>query len=255
MKHPAKKHPAKKRKNPDQEKLADALLEAAGTLQFFAVQILSSSLAGSFENTFAGPAVYAAEHARRLASVLRDDPTRDIDLVAWSARCLYETRMALFHLLSHPKPEAEALLKQWVDHGDVLVAKTITDLYSDSESEKQVLQAELKKFGRPKLPKEMAELTGCLDEHRRMYGLLCLYTHPTKWLLFGAPTIARNPELAGVFCRRALYYLNEIHEAIAYVLDYIGEAEIDESQREHAIQTVPNPLPADPRVAHPPRMK
>jgi hypothetical protein len=223
--------PATQSKNLDRNSLAEALLDVAGTLQLFAVQILSATAAGSFENTFAGPAVYAAEHARRLAKIHDDDPVRDIDAVAWSARCLYETRMTLFHLLSHPKPEAESLLSHWVDQGDVLVAKTLTDLYSNSDSEKQTLEAELKRFGRPHLPKAMAELTGCLEEHRMMYGLLCLYTHPSKFLLFGDPQIARNKQLADVFCERALYYLGEVHEAIAYVLDHIGDNGIEEERQ------------------------
>ena len=82
-------------------RLSKACLEAAGTLQSFAVQLLTGSAVGSFENTFAGPSVYATEHARRLSKILADDPTRDIDAVAWFARCLYETRMVLFRLFSH----------------------------------------------------------------------------------------------------------------------------------------------------------
>lgn len=207
---------------PDNERLSQMLLEEAGTLQFFAVQLLSATIAGTFKNSFAGAAVYSGEHARRLARILEDDPVRDIDAVAWSARCLYETRMLLFHVLAQPKAQAEELLKHWVDQGDVQVAKTLTDLYSDSDSEKQRLTAELRQFGLPKLPKEMAKLTGCLDEHRMVYGLLCLYTHPSKWLLFGNSSIARDPQLTHVFCQRALYYLKEIHEAIAYLVDHVG---------------------------------
>jgi hypothetical protein len=140
--------------------------------------------------------------------------------------------------LDHPKPEAEAFLKHWVDQGDAQLAKTLTELYSDSESEKQRLAAELKKFGLPKMPKAMAELTQCLDEHRMMYGLLCLYTHPSKFLLFGNPQIARNPQLAEVFCHRALYYLQEIHEAIAHVVDQIGAAGIEEEHQQEPPQAL-----------------
>jgi hypothetical protein len=129
--------------------------------------------------------------------------------------------MLLSHVLNCPKPEAEELLKHWVNHGDVQVAKTLTDLYSDSDAEKQRLAAELNRFGLPKMPKAMAELTACLEEHRMIYGLLCLYTHPSKWLLFGDPSVARDPDLTRVFCQRALYYLEEIHGAIAYVLDHV----------------------------------
>jgi hypothetical protein len=211
----------------DQQGLSNALMEVAGTLQFFAVQILSATVAGTFENSFAGASVYAAEHARRLAGILKHDPVRDIDAVAWSTRCLYESRMLLFHVLNQPKPEAEALLKHWVNQGDVQIAKTLTELYSDSESEKQRLAAELKQFGPAKMPKAMAELTGCLDEHRMVYGLLCLYTHPSKWLLFGDPSVARDPQLTAVFCHRALYYLGEIHDAITYVVDHVGDDGIE----------------------------
>lgn len=203
-------------------RLSDNLLEMAGTLQLFAVQILSSTNPGTFENNFANPAVYAAEHARRLARIIKEDPSRDIDSAAWSTRCLYETRMALDHLMSHPKPEAELLMSRWVNQGDVLLAKTLTDLYLNSDSETRALEEELKKFGRPHMPKQMAEMTGSLEEHRMMYGLLCLYTHPSTFLLFGNPQLARSDGLVRLFCARSLYYLQSIHRAIAYVIDHIA---------------------------------
>lgn len=208
--------------NVNQDTRAESLLEVAGTLQLFAVQLLSATVAGSFENSFAGASVYAAEHARRLAKIVEGDLARDIDAAAWSARCLYETRMLLFNLLSHPKLEAEQILQRWVDQGDVQVAKTLTELYSNSESEKQRLREELQKFGRPPVQAKLAELTGCVDEHRMMYGLLCLYTHPSKFLLFGSPEVARNQELANVICDRSVYYLQEIQLAISYVLDNVS---------------------------------
>jgi hypothetical protein len=227
MSEPVQNHSEGQHSPSKAEDLSQTLLDAAGTLQFFAVQILSATVGGTFESSFVGASVYCAEHARRLARILEQDPVRDIDAVAWATRCLYETRMLLFHVLNHPKAEAEELLKHWVNQGDAQVAKTLTDLYSDSDSEKQRLAAELKQFGLPKMPKAMAELTGCLDEHRMVYGLLCLYTHPSKWLLFGNPSVARDPELAQVFCQRALYYLKEIHEAITYVVDHVGEGGLE----------------------------
>jgi hypothetical protein len=71
-----------------------ALLEIGGTLRSSRVQILCGSVDVSCENSFAGPAVYSAQHAQRLARILRNNLARDIDVVAWSARCLYEMRRA-----------------------------------------------------------------------------------------------------------------------------------------------------------------
>lgn len=216
-----KETPQKSIEAKESMRLSDSLLEMAGTLQFFAAQILSATNPGTFINNFANPAVYAAEHARRLARIIMESPSRDIDVAAWSARCLYETRMSLDHLLSHPKPEAELMLARWVNQGDVLLAKTLTDLYLNSDSEARALEEELKKFGRPHMPKQLSEMTGSMEEHRVMYGLLCLYTHPSMFLLFGNPQLVRDEGLVRLFCARSLYYLQAIHGAIAHVIDHI----------------------------------
>ena len=213
------------------QSLSDTIREVAGTLQFHAVQLLSATKPGTFENSFAGPAVYAAEHARRIAAILDDDPARDIDAVAWSVRCLYETRMLLFYLLSQDLSNATSILQKWVEQGDIQVAKTLTDLYSDSEAEKKRLAIELKTFGLPTMPKQMAFLTNCVDEHRMMYGLLCSYTHPSKWLLFGNPAIVRDADLTRVFAERSFLYLSEVQEAIAYVIENNDEVDEESSAR------------------------
>jgi hypothetical protein len=79
-----------------------------GHLSHLTVQILSATQPGSLDNLFAGASHYAAIQSARIREAYERDPAREIDAIAWSTRCLMETRLLLHYIL---QKEPDAALK------------------------------------------------------------------------------------------------------------------------------------------------
>jgi len=215
--------------------IEDSLKELSGSLNYFAIQLLTANEVNSLENIFAGSAVYASKQASRILSWMKSGE-HDIEAIAWSTRCLFETHLILHHILTHPYQEAKDLILKWVEEGNLVIEKTLACLFSESEIEINQLEHELKSYGLPNKPFKLAMNAGLKSEYDAFYRLLCTYTHPSKFLLFGSPRFTRNETVVHLMLIRSCHYLCLICECIAYVVDHAGgsyEAEADEDEAHH----------------------
>lgn len=201
-------------------RICDCLEEMSGELYWATIQILSSTEKGQLANTFAGPAMYSSKQGKRIAAVLRDGNLENMDLVAWSARCLFETQLFISIVLMQEHDDAAAMIQKWVEHGYSKVDFSMQLIENHTEEAREVLTQELKSLGRGPNQFERAEQSGEADEYRQFYGFLCEYTHPSSYLLCGVPEQVYNATIAREFGRRAVYYLQKIIECFHYIRNY-----------------------------------
>lgn len=201
-------------------RICDCLEEMSGELYWATVQILSSSEEGHLANTFAGPAMYCSKQGKRIASVLREGVAENIDLVAWSTRCLFETQLFISIVLMQEHDDAVAMVQKWVEHGYSKVEFSMQLIESHTPEARDLLTQELKSLGKGPNQFYCAEQIGEADEYRQFYGFLCEYTHPSAYLLCGSPEQVYDVAIAREFGRRAVYYLQKIIEGFHYIRNY-----------------------------------
>jgi hypothetical protein len=192
--------------------------EMEGHLSLLTVQLLSGSPPGSLFNLFAGAAHYAAIQAGRIREAYDRDPTREIDAIGWSTRCLMETRLLLHYILNKDEHEALAAVHNELTRDDCEIA---FGFYHSLEDETAKTDLKNRIGTLPKTPRidQMAEVSGFTLEYKTYFKFLCKYTHPSMYLLFMSPTEVRKMEFVDLMLEKANDYLAEVCEALNYVVD------------------------------------
>jgi hypothetical protein len=194
------------------------LYKLEGELQFFATQILSSSLPGTLHNMFANSAVYSAKHSHRIRTAFEADALSEIDAIAWSTRCLLETRLMLHHVMQNEHDAAMEIIEKELTRDDKEIALGFRFSDDDSTANEE-LQSAIRSLPRIPKIKDLADRTGFLNDYCNYYKFLSKYTHPSMYLLFADPTYVRTSEVVDLMVDRAHEYMLDIYKAIAYVID------------------------------------
>lgn len=192
------------------------LHEVESNLNLMTIQILSATEPESLHNMFANSAQYAINQSKRIRRVFIDNSLNDMDLLAWSVRNLFETRLMLFRLMQMEYHDAMNAIVDELTRDD-------EDIYRGLMSSEAEYLTGKSTFPMTPGNAQMARDTGFETDYKKHYKFLCKYTHPTMYLLFYKPDISQNLEYANIMHLNALTYLHDIEHAIEYTVDNIPD--------------------------------
>jgi len=147
----------------------------------------------------------------------------NIDLVGYSARCLFEADLMLEYYKKFQGQELYNLMQAETDRDDFDILEGVISFLETPTAETQDLFDDYTRRKNAKFPRtppylKLAEQTGVKKEYERFYKFYSKYTHPSAYQLMGDHRVVTSGIVVMVFLDRAVVYAHHCCDVMNYFL-------------------------------------